>query len=105
MTSASACKTGLGLVTVQAKYEYPLCGRLTGTSAVGWLHSAARNPVSDSNDIGTEVAQAFTHDFGGGLKLDLGAAYLFTGDFYKAGPGATAPTNLWELFSRIQLQF
>lgn len=96
---------GLGLVTVQAKYEYPICGKLSGTSAVGWLRSAAKNPTGGSSEIGTELAQMVTYNFGGGLKLDVGTAYLFTGDFYKAGPDAESPHDLWEVFSRLQLEF
>ncbi len=82
---------GLGLFTVQAKYEYPLCKKLTGTLAVGWLRSACANPTSGSTEIGTEISQMFTYNFGGGLKLDLGAAYLLTGDFYKTAPVAPSP--------------
>jgi hypothetical protein len=96
---------GLGLFTVQAKYEYPICGKLSGTSAVGWLRSAVANPTGGSSDIGTELAQMFTYHFGGGLTLDVGASVLFTGDFYRAGPGAPDPHDLWEGFSRLQLEF
>jgi hypothetical protein len=96
---------GLGLFTVQAKYEYPLCGKLSGTSAVGWLRAANPNPTSGGTEIGTEVSQMVTYNFGGGLKLDVGTAYLFTGDFYQDGPLAPSPHGLWELFSRLQLEF
>jgi hypothetical protein len=96
---------GLGLFTVQAKYEYPLCGKLSGTSAAGWFRSAKANPISGSSNIGTELAQQFTYDFGGGLKLDTGAAWLITGDFYKPGPSASTPRELYEVFARLQLEF
>jgi hypothetical protein len=96
---------GLGLFTVQAKYEYPICGKLSGTSAVGWLRSQAKNPASGSADIGTELAQLFTYNFGHGLTLDLGAAVLFTGDFYREGPDGPSPNDLWEAFGRFQLEF
>jgi hypothetical protein len=96
---------GLGLFTLQAKYEYPICKKLTGTSAVGWFRSSSANPTSGSSNIGTELAQMLTYHFGGGLNLDVGAAYLATGDFYKAGPTASSPNDLWMLFSRLQLEF
>lgn len=96
---------GYGLFTMQAKYEYPICRKLTGISAAGWLWSSSSNATSGSTQIGPEVAQQVTYDFGGGLKADLGAAYLFTGDFYKAAPGAPKPDNLWMVFSRVQLEF
>jgi hypothetical protein len=47
----------------------------------------------------------FTYNFGGGLTLDIGAAVLFTGDFYRASPGAASPDNLYEGFTRLQLEF
>jgi hypothetical protein len=96
---------GLGLFTVQVKYEYPICGKLTGTSAAGWFRAAEANPLNGSAQIGTELAQMFTYHFGGGLALDLGVANLFTGDFYKAAPAAPSPADLWMLFSRLQLEF
>ena len=77
---------GLGLLTVQTKYDYPIFQRLSGTMAAGWLRSDRPNPANGSTDMGTEVGHDFTLDFGGGLKADMGAAVLFTGDFYKPRP-------------------
>ena len=57
-----------GLFTVQAKYEYPVWGRLSGLFACGWFRSDTPNPLNDAVDMGTELAQDFTVDFGGGLK-------------------------------------
>ncbi len=97
---------GLGLITVQAKYEYPLFKTLSGTVAAGWLRSAEDNPANGKNDMGVEVANTFTLNLGGGLSLDFGGAYLFTGDFYQAaGAGAGRPRDLGELFCRMQLEF
>src|SRR5262249_20893710 len=96
---------GLGLYTIQAKYGFPLTCKLTSTTAAGWFRSQRPNPVSGSSEIGTEVSQVFTYDFGGGLKLDIGAAYLFTGSFYRAGPTGPDPENLYEGFARLQLEF
>ena len=96
---------GLGLFTVQGKYDYPIRGRLSGTIAAGWLRSDARNPVSGSSDMGTELANMFAFDFGGGLTLDFGVAVLFTGDFYKTAPVAPGPDDLWEAFTRAQFEF
>ncbi len=46
--------------------------------------------------MGTELANVFTFDFGGGLIADFGASVLFTGDFYKTSPAAPRPDNLYE---------
>ena len=102
---ASLQNRGLGLFTAQAKYDYPICERLVGTTACGWLRSDARNPASQSTAMGTELAQMFTFDFGYGLKSDFGAAVFFTGDFYRATPAAASPEDLYEAFTRIQLEF
>jgi hypothetical protein len=96
---------GFGLLTAQVKYEYPICGKLSGTSAVGYLRSAAHNSANGSQDMGTELTQMFTYNFGHGLTLDLGAAVLFTGDFYKESPTSPSPNDLWEAFGRLQLEF
>ena len=96
---------GLGLFTVQTKYDYPILERLSGTIAVGWLRSATVNPTSNATDLGTELANIFTYDFGGGLKADFGASVLFTGDFYRPAPLAPHPDTLWEAFTRLQLEF
>jgi hypothetical protein len=39
------------------------------------------------------------------LKVDIGGAVLFPGDFYKPAPSAPHPDTLWELFARAQLEF
>lgn len=96
---------GLGLFTVQGKYDYPIFGALSGTIAAGWLRSDARNPTSGATDMGTELANMFTLDLSGGLKIDLGASVLFTGEFYRAAPAGPRPDDLWEVFTRAQLEF
>ena len=96
---------GCGLFTVQTKYDYPIFQRLSGTIAVGWLRSDTPNPANGSTDMGTEIGNNFTLDFGGGLKADMGAAVLFTGDFYKPSAGAPPPATLYEAFTRVQLEF
>jgi hypothetical protein len=96
---------GLGLFTVQGKYEYPLTCKLSGTFAAGWSTAARPNPISGGRVIGPEVANMFTYNFGHGLRADLGASVLFTGDFYRAGPVAPRPDDLFEIFSRVQLEY
>ncbi len=94
---------GLGLFTVQAKYGYPIAGRLHGTTAAGWLQAAEANPSSGARGMGLELAHTFSLDLGSGLTVDFGAAYLFTGSFYRAA-GGPPPEGLWELFARMQLE-
>jgi len=96
---------GLGLATTQIKYEYPLAQKLIGITAGGWLRSATVNPHSGSTNMGTELMQQFTYDFGGNMKLDIGTAVLFTGNFYRDGLAGPPPSDLYEAFSRLQLEF
>jgi hypothetical protein len=96
---------GLGLFTAQAAFDYDIYERLASRFAIGWLNSDQPNPTGGSRDMGTELLKMFTFDLGGGLTMDLGAAVLFTGDFYKPSPNAASPDTLWETFSRVQLEF
>jgi hypothetical protein len=96
---------GYGLFTPQARYELPLCKKLLSTSSIGWFRTTATNPNSGGSVIGTELAQMFSYDFGGGLTLDVGAAVLFTGDYYRASQTAPDPQNIYEGFARLQLEF
>jgi hypothetical protein len=90
---------------LQGKLEFPITENLSGSVAAGWFRSDEDRPASGDKDMGTEVMAQATYDFGHGLKLDFGAAYLFTGDFYKSAPDGDDPDELYELFSRLQLEF
>jgi hypothetical protein len=96
---------GLGLITLQSKFEYPLTKRLLSTTAGGYLRSDQPSRTSGSRVMGTEAGEMFTYDFGGGLKLDTGVAVMFTGDFYRPTPTADKQNTLYEVFSRLQLEF
>jgi hypothetical protein len=96
---------GYGLFTPQAKYELPLSQKLLSTSSVGWFRTTATNATSGGSVIGTELAQMFSYNFGGGLTLDVGAAVLFTGDYYRSSPTAPNPQDIYEGFARFQLEF
>lgn len=95
---------GLGLMTIQSNVEFPVTDSLTGYLAGGWLSSAEDNPVSGSSDMGVELLAEVRLDLGSGLALELGGAYLLTGDFYAVS-ATDDPDDLYELFSRFQLEF
>ncbi len=97
---------GLGLITLQAKYDYPLFGSLRGTTAAGWLGAQVDRPANDDQNIGFEAAQTFALDLGGGMSTQFGVAWLLTGGFYDdAPPGTAGADDLWEAFTRFQLEF
>ncbi|WP_460167216.1 hypothetical protein [Thermostilla marina] len=96
---------GLGLFTVQMQYVFPVFERLDGRLAAGWLRSDVRRPASGSFDMGTEIANVYTLDLGGGLTADMGAAVFWPGNFYKSSSAAASPDTLYEAFTRLQLVF
>ncbi|MFN3484617.1 MAG: hypothetical protein ACK44W_03935, partial [Planctomycetota bacterium] len=53
---------GLGLWTVQAKYEYRWFEYLSTIAAVGWLRAAQNNPANGEKDMGTEIMSAWALD-------------------------------------------
>jgi len=63
------------------------------------------NVISGATEIGTELANIFSLDFGGSLVADFGVNVLFSGDFYKTSPTTPHPDNLYEAYSRLQLEF
>ncbi len=94
----------LGLTTVQASLEVSV-GESTGVYlAVGWLRSTENN-ANGEDDMGVEVLVECRHKLGEGLGLEVGAAYLDTGDFYKVNAGDPDPDDLFEVFARVQLEF
>ena len=95
---------GLGLLTVQAGFERSLSASLQGYVSAGWLRSAETNPRSGSKAMGVELLGELHWTVAGALGLDVGASYLWTGDFFKVAPGAASPANLYQLYARFQLE-
>ncbi len=93
---------GRGLLSIQAKCEIPLIEKVKGEISAGWFNASAEN--SDGNtEMGTEIGGLVSFEVARHLYLDVGAAYAMLGDYYKSG--GKDPENLYELFTRFQLQF
>lgn len=90
---------GRGLLTIQGKLSAPLIERLSGDMVVGYFQAAEDN-AAGNKDMGTEVAGMLTLEVAKNLNLQVGAAGAFLGDFF-----ATDADDLYEAFSRFQLQF
>jgi hypothetical protein len=90
---------GSGLLTIQGKLSAPLVERLSGDLVVGYFQAAEDN-AAGNNDMGTEVAGMLTVGVAKNLNLQAGVAGAFLGDFF-----ATGADDLYEAFSRFQLQF
>jgi hypothetical protein len=93
---------GRGLTTLQGKVEIPILEKLTGDVAVGWFRASEDNAAGEQN-MGTEVSAMLTYALASKLRLDVGGAYAFLGDFYEID--GEDPDDLFEVFSRFQLQF
>lgn len=96
---------GLGLFTLQGAFEQRVNDSISAYAALGWLSSAEENPQSESTDMGVELLGEAHWTLSNAMAVDFGAAYLWTGDFYRAEPGDTSPANLYEVYARFQLEF
>ncbi|MCK4909944.1 MAG: hypothetical protein KAS70_08590, partial [Planctomycetes bacterium] len=94
---------GLGLTALEAKLEFPIKEKLSGYLACGVLKATEENALGEDS-LGTEVVGEVTLDLSGGLKLDVGAGYFLTGDFYQVNP-TDSPDDLHEFYIRTQLEF
>jgi len=95
---------GLGLITLQSAIHQRLSKSLSAYAALGWLSSAEENPRSHATDMGVELLGEAHWTFSEAMGVDFGAAYLWTGDFYRARRGES-PANLYEVYARFQLEF
>lgn len=95
---------GLGLLAVQGMVEHKFASRISGRAAVGWMRSAESNPISGSSAMGIEVMAELSFKLGANLGLDVGGAWFFTGDFYRAA-GGPEPDDLGMLWTRLQVEF
>ena len=95
----------LGLNTVQAKLDTRLSKNLGTTLAVGYLKSDATNPANGGNVIGTEIRGEVLWRLGRYIVMQTGAAALKTGNFYKVSATSDDPANLYQIYSRTQMEF
>ncbi len=70
---------GLGLTTVQIKYQFPLIYKLYGYTAIGWFGNT-NPPERRSNMLGIDLLAIGTYKLNNYLKLDLGIAYAHLKD-------------------------
>ncbi len=96
---------GLGLWTLQASVEQRLRADLRASFALGWLRAAENNPANGSREIGVETRLELNWKMAGALGMDVGGAYLWSGDFFKLSPTASSPRDLFALYLRFQLEF
>ena len=95
---------GLGLLTAQLAADLPLSDRCSGYVSTAWLRSAESNSSNGNSDMGWELLGELRWKLSGSLAIDIGGAFLLTGDFYRA-PGGGSPDDLVTAFARMQLEF
>lgn len=96
---------GAGLLTFQGAVEQRLTDAASLYVALGWLSSAESNPTNDASDMGLELLGEAHWSLTGGMGVDVGASYLWTGEFYRAERSGGSPANLYEVYARFQLEF
>lgn len=89
---------GAGLMTVQGRFSKPVFDWLWLEAFGGYFRAAEARGTG--KDLGGELGGMATFFYTPALRLDVGATRGFMGDFY--GPGQD---DLWEVFTRFQLQF
>jgi hypothetical protein len=93
---------GLGLLSIQAKVEGPLMDKLSGELTGGWFQAGEDN-ATGNDDMGGEVGGMVTYEMAKYLNLQVGVAYAFLGDFFEVDK--KNPDDLYEVYTRFQLQF
>jgi len=96
---------GLGLRTVQLGFEKEVSTKTSMYLATGYLQSDEENPVNGEKNIGVELLGELHWVLKKSMGVDLGASYLFTGNFYKSASDALDPDNLYQIYLRYQLEF
>lgn len=97
--------SGAGLLTAQVKLNLPLY-RLIGLELESGTFWSAKKRAG-ANYMGTEVGGMFTFPIVRPLKVNIGFAYARLGNFFDSLIFADQKLekNIYEVFSRIQLQF
>ncbi len=91
-----------GLTTIQGKFETPIIDKLNGEIVYGWFNAAAENAAGDK-EMGSEVGGMLTYEMAEYLNLQAGGAYAFLDDTFISNNDF--PDDLYEIFTRFQLQF
>jgi hypothetical protein len=90
---------GFGLLTLQAKVDFPIVKRLMGQLETGWFRSMGESNNKDQT-MGWELGGMLTLKLAKYLNLETGAAYASLGDWFH--PDAE---DIYIAFSRFQLEF
>ncbi|GAB4342621.1 MAG: hypothetical protein Kow0037_30170 [Calditrichia bacterium] len=93
-----------GLSTIQGKLRIPLNKQLDFYTAAGWFYASQPDNYGHQS-MGTEFLLELKVQLSEELAFEVGGAYALTGDFYQQANSEANPDNLYEIFSRLQLEF
>jgi hypothetical protein len=99
---------GQGLTTIQGKFDFPIIHDVDGTFGVGW-YRASHDNIYGKRGMGTDVlAQVkwvIDRFEGGALSVEAGGSYMATGDYYATSKAGANADNLYQAFSRFQVEW
>ena len=88
--------SGYGLITIQSKVDFPLYkDKFQGQIFGGWFQ-ANKKRLGESS-MGTEIGGMVSYEILKYMKVELGSAFVRTGEFYSS-----EPQDIFEIFSRFQ---
>lgn len=100
---SSGSGMGLGIMTLQAKADFPITEKLSGYAAVGiFQHQDA--PATNKKDIGTDIYAQGKYNLGKNLNLEAGLDYAMLPK-ENAATGNTKDNNVTLAFARLQLEY
>ena len=94
---------GRGLTTIQVKLSYPLRDDLDAYAAAGVFQASADD--GNGKGMGTEALAEGKYMISENLGIEFGGAFAVLGDFYEQIGSEDSPDNLYELYSRLQVEF
>ena len=92
-----------GLTTVQARCSYPVREDLSFYAAAGVFQASVDD--GKGKGMGTEVLAEGKYMISKTLGIEFGGSVAILGDFYKKIGSEDSPNNLYELYSRLQVEF
>ncbi|MBI5097298.1 MAG: hypothetical protein HZB32_06665 [Nitrospirae bacterium] len=100
---------GYGIMTLQAKADFPIMDRLTGYAAIG-IFQHMDVPSGSEKSIGTDIYVQGKYNVAQNLNLEAGLDYASIGKKNEAyldssGVLVTKDNNITLLFARLQLEY
>lgn len=100
---------GFGLITLQLKADIPLSEKVALQGVAGWFAATEDMPTlvpgKFDDDLGTEFGAQLTINLGKYMNLEVGGGIADLGDAAQANYQGNNEDSVYEIFSRLQLEF